>query len=174
MKNFIILILCILFFQPVFAAGVYKKLELSYENKEPAAGKILYDYILKEENMTPKEIEDLANITPQSVIAFEEDLNDDRVNEIIGFVYSAFYSGSAGYNLFILQKQDNEYKNITYILNFEPTLAFYILNSKTNGYRNIKLHGAAAYKFKPFVIKYKNNIYENAKQIKSLKNTIKR
>jgi len=160
MKNFIILILCILFFQPVFAAGVNKKLKLSYENKEPAAGKILYDYILKEENMTPKEIEDLANITPQSVIAFEEDLNDDGVNEIIGFVYSTFYSGSAGYNLFILKKYSDDYVNISDVP-VEPQAGIVILANKTNGYHDIILSGSNSFNDKiKFVAKMKNSRYQ--------------
>ena len=35
--------------------------------------------------MTPAEIKDFARIEPQSVMAFEVDLNDDGEKEIVGY-----------------------------------------------------------------------------------------
>ena len=68
--------------------------------------------------------------------------------------------GTAGHSLFILQLENNEYKDITYIVNFSLCKSFYILKHKTNGYRDIKLYGSISYNFKPFIVKYKNGLYK--------------
>lgn len=165
-------IITIFLVQPVLTFGTYKKLNFDGDNPDPQASKILYEYVLTSQNMSPAEIKDLANIEPKSARAFEVDLNDDGTNEIIGLVYSTLYWGTAGYSLFILQKQPNGYKNITYLLNFEPQKDFYILNTRTNGYRNIKLYGSSAYKFKPFTVKYEDGHYRNYSQTKSLEKSL--
>ena len=125
-------------------------------------------YVLKELSKTPEEAKDFARIEPETVKAFEVDLNDDGEKEIVGVVYSTFYLGTAGYSLFILQLQNGEYKNIAYVLSIEPQNELKILNAKTNGYRDIKLSGSVAYNFKPFIAKYKNGYYQNNDQTKSL------
>ena len=148
MKNCTIALMCLLLAQPVFAFGSYKKLDFLNGESVPQTNKILYEYVLQEQNMTHEEIKDFARIEPQSVKAFEVDLNDDGTKEILGVVYSTLYMGTAGYSLFILQLQNGEYKNIAYLLNLKPQK---ILNAKTNGYRDIKLNGSLAYKFKPLL-----------------------
>ncbi len=147
MKNCIIALMCLLLASPVFAFGSYKKLDFLNGESVPQTNKILYEYVLKEQNMTPEEIKDFARIKPQSVKAFEVDLNDDGTKEILGVVYSTLYMGTARYSLFILQLQDGEYKNLAYLLNLEPQKGLKILNAKTNGYKDIKLNGSLAYKF---------------------------
>lgn len=122
--------------------------------------------------MTPAGIKDFARIEPQSVRAFEIDLNDDGEKEIVGMVYSTLYLGTAGYSLFILQLQNDEYKNIAYVLNIEPQKELKILNAKTNGYRDIKLQGSVAYNFKPFIAKYRNGYYQSDRQTKSLERAL--
>ena len=173
LKNlFLSSLITIFLVQPVLAFGTYKKLNFNDDKSDPHASKILYEYVLKSQNMSPVEIKNLVGIEPQSAKAFEVDLNEDGINEIIGFVNSTLYWGTAGYSLFILQKQPNRYKNIAYLLNFEPQKDFYILNTGTNGYRNIKLHGSSAYKFKPFTVKYEDGHYRNKSQTKSLENSL--
>ena len=169
MKNCIIALMCLLLASPVFAFGAYKKLDFASGKAEMNANKILYEYVLKEQNTTPEEIKDFAKIEPQSVKAFEVDLNDDGTKEILGVVYSTLYMGTVGYSLFILQLQNGEYKNIAYLLNLEPQK---ILNAKTNGYRNIKLNGSVAYKFKPFIAKYRNGYYKTDYQTKNLERAL--
>ena len=158
----------ILFGQTALASGTYCKLDFSDGESDKQAGKILYEYVLKELNKTPEEAKEFARIEPQSVRAFEIDLNDDGEKEIVGMVYSTLYLGTAGYSMFILQLQNGEYKNIAYVLNIEPQNELKILNAKTNGYRDIKLSGSVAYNFKPFIAKYKNGYYQNNDQTKSL------
>lgn len=88
--------------QPVLAFRTYKKLNFKDDKSDLHASKILYEYVLKSQNMSPVEIKDLVGIKPKSAKAFEVDLNEDGIKEIIGLVYSTFYWGSAGYSLFIL------------------------------------------------------------------------
>ena len=169
MKRFLILVMTIMIFaQTALAFGTYRTLDFSDGESDKQSGKILYEYVLKKLNKTPEEAKDFARIEPETVKAFEVDLNDDGEKEIVGIVYSTFYLGTAGYSLFILQLQNGEYKNIAYVLNIETQNELKILNAKTNGYRDIKLSGSVAYNFKPFIAKYKNGYYQNNDQTKSL------
>ena len=84
MKNCIIALMCLLLAPPVFAFGSYKKLDFLNGESAPQSNKILYEYVLQEQNMTPERIKDFARIEPQSVKAFEVDLNDDGTKEILG------------------------------------------------------------------------------------------
>ena len=159
MKKFLILVIAIILFgQTALASGTYRKLDFSDGESDKQAGKILYEYVLKELNKTPEEAKDFARIEPETVKAFEVDLNDDRENEIIGIVYSTFYLGTAGYSLFILQKQQSGYKDIS-ILVFEPQRNVYILKTKTNGYHDIKLSGSN-HNCVQYVAKYKDGMYQ--------------
>lgn len=105
------------------------------ENSEPVASKILYNYVLTDVDMTPKEIEEIARITPERVNAFEYDLNSDGIKEVIGVVYSTYYYGSIdGYHLFVLQKQNETYKDVSSV-SIEPIAGnLVILKKKKNGY----------------------------------------
>ena len=116
MTNLVILLMCLLLISPAHACRFYKDLDFSNVQPEVKASKILYNFVLKEQNMTPEKIEEFANITPQAVSAFEVDLNNDDTNEVIGIVYSTLYWGTARYSLFILQKQQNEYKNLSILV----------------------------------------------------------
>ena len=159
MKKFLILVMSIILFgQTVLASGTYRKLNFSGGESDKHVGKILYEYVLKELNKTPEEAKDFARIEPETVKAFEVDLNDDGEKEIVGMVYSTFYLGTAGYSLFILQKQHSGYKNIS-ILVFEPQRKVYILKTKTNGYHDIKLSGSN-HNCVQYVAKYKDGMYQ--------------
>ena len=159
MKKFLIIVMSIILFgQTALASGTYCKLDFSDGESDKQAGKILYEYVLKELNKTPEEAKDFARIEPETVKAFEVDLNDDGEKEIVGVVYSTFYLGTAGYSLFILQKQHSGYKNIS-ILVFEPQRKVYILKTKTNGYHDIKLSGSN-HNCVQYVAKYKDGMYQ--------------
>lgn len=171
-KVFLTSIITLLLVQSCNAFCTYKKFNFNEDKTDPRSSKILYEYVLKKENKTPSEIKEIAGIEPESARAIAVDLNDDGTKEIIGLVYSTFYWGTAGYSLFILQKQPYGYKNITYVLNFEPQKNFYVLKTKTNGYKNIRLYGSSAYKFKSFTVKYEDGYYKNYIQIKSLEKAL--
>ena len=142
------------------------------QDSAPEASKILYEYILQDEDMTDEMLE-FAHIYPESARAFEYDLNDDGENEIIGVVYSTFYWGTAGYSLFILQKQNNLYEEITWIVNFEPLLPIRILKEKSNGYKNVGIYGSSAFNFKPLLVKYENGKYQQKATFKKLLDALK-
>lgn len=159
LKNvFLSSLITIFLVQPVLAFGTYKKLNFNSGKPDPHASKILYEYVLKSQNMSPAEIKDLAGIEPKSARAFEVDLNEDGINEIIGLVYSTFYWGTAGYSLFILQKQPNGYKDISTLV-FEPQEIVDIRSEKTNGYHDIKLTGSNGDNVQ-YVAKYKDGMYQ--------------
>ncbi|HIS83059.1 TPA: hypothetical protein IAD41_05580 [Candidatus Scatenecus faecavium] len=159
LKNvFLSSLITIFLVQPVLAFGTYKKLNFNDDKPNPQASKILYEYVLKSQNMSPAEIKDLAGIEPKSAKAFEVDLNEDGIKEIIGLVYSTFYWGTAGYSLFILQKQPNGYKDISTLV-FEPQEIVDIRSEKTNGYHDIKLTGSNGDNVQ-YVAKYKDGMYQ--------------
>ena len=159
MKKFLIIVMSIILFgQTALASGTYRKLDFSDGESDKQAGKILYEYVLKELNKTPEEAKEFARIEPETVKAFEVDLNDDGEKEIVGMVYSTLYLGTAGYSLIILQKQQSGYKDIS-ILVFEPQRNVYILKNKTNGYHNIKLSGSN-HNCVQYVAKYKDGMYQ--------------
>lgn len=112
-----------------------------FQNFEQEASRILYKYILSGEDMSTEMIE-LARITPETVRAFEYDLNDDGVNEIIGTCYSTYYFGViTGYHLFILQLQNNKrYKDISNVDFLPSTDNINILkNIKNNKFNRLFL-----------------------------------
>lgn len=160
----ITLLTTMLISQSVMAFGTNKKLDFAKDEVDAEASKILYEYVLQEQGMTPVEIKSFAGIEPQSAKAFEVDLNDDEINEIIGFVNSTLYWGTAGYSLFILQKQPNGYKDISTLV-FEPQEIVEIRNKKTNGYHDIKLTGSNGNNVQ-YVAKYKDGMYQWATNYK--------
>ena len=135
------------------------------KQSQPKASKILYKFVLKELNKTPKEAQDFANITPKAVNAFETDLNDDGKKEVIGVVFSTYYWGTAGSSLFILEEKNNNYQNIAkYMINIETNMKFYVLPYKTNDYKDIKYHGSTAFDFKLMQAKFNGKYYYNYQQ----------
>ena len=154
----ITLLTTMLISQSVMAFGTYKKLDFAKDEADAEASKILYEYVLQEQGMTPVEIKLFAGIEPQSAKAFEVDLNEDGINEIIGFVNSTLYWGTAGYSLFILQKQSNGYKDISTLV-FEPQEIVEIRSKKTNGYQDMKLTGSNGNNVQ-YVAKNKDGMYQ--------------
>lgn len=172
MKKIFLFLLLILFIQPTLACNVQLTLDLQ-NGSEQKANKILYEYILEDLKMTPEQVKEFANIDTESVKAYEVDLNIDGEKEIIGVCYSTLYWGTAGFHLFILHKNNNRYENIIYALNFEPQKDLKVLQSKHNGYYDLKLSGSNAYNFKTFIAKYKDGFYQNIIQVKSLENALR-
>ena len=134
----ILILLCVVIyliyaFKPVYVYDLSK-------NKEPNAQKILYEYVLRDLDSTPKTLEENFNIVFDNVYAFEYDLNDDGEKEVIGIVYSTIYYGSLlGYHTFILQKQSEIYEDIS-TFGYEPYNGrLIILKTKKNNEHKILL-----------------------------------
>ena len=89
---------------------------------------------------------------PEEIHAFPYDLNDDGTDEIICIISSLEQRTRWGYVLYILQKQkDNSYKDIGTALGAEAGSIIEILDTKTNGYYDIRMYFANEI---PLIIKY--------------------
>ena len=121
-----------------------------YKDASLDASKILFEYITKENT---NEFLKIAKINQEACLAFFYDLNADGENEIIGTVFSSAYSGTAGYSLIILQKNKDNYKEISYLINYYPQNGITILNSCSLGYQDISIWGNKQYDF-PLMVKF--------------------
>lgn len=86
--------------------------------------------------------------------AFEYDLNDDGINEVIGLPPPiSLYMGPRGGSFFILQKQGEEYASIksNMIYTYEDKIV--ILKEKTNGYHHMQFR-RSGYPEPKHLIKY--------------------
>ncbi|WP_343343318.1 hypothetical protein [Terrisporobacter petrolearius] len=108
-------------------------------------------------------------------IYFHEDLNDDKKDEILVFLWGDNYSGTGGKTLMVF---NNKYDLIsrTTVVN----MPIIISKNKTNGYKNImvKVEGGGVYKGFYSLLKYENKRYPlNASMQEKVnldKNNIKR
>ena len=142
------------------------------KQNQPKASRILYKYILESENLTAKEAKKSNDITPNQVRAFEFDLNDDGVNEIIGTVNTVYYCGAIRNPIFILQNQNGKYENIIkyHICYNSPKV--HINKDKTNGYNDITLFVADNEYSEQFIERYHNGFYYKDEDYTPLKEYI--
>ena len=176
MKKFVLLLISLLIVVNC-AMAVPKVIDLDKENN-PKAAEILFKFIVKENEWLqndPKMIKKVR-LSEQATQAQFVDLNDDGINEIIGFTYSALYYGLVGESLFIIQKTKDGYKDIDYIINFQPH-KIVVLDSKTNGWRDIQITANAMDGFtiignKKYKLKYNGEVYLNSSFIKQLENVM--
>ena len=110
-----------------------------FTTSNPQAAKLLYEFVLKDMEISQEKAKEVFEYDKSDVYAIFYDLNSDGVNEIIGYIYSPYFYCLQGYELFILSKDNNLYKRISYV-HFFPEGKLYILNSKTNEYHDLKLH----------------------------------
>ena len=144
MRKIIILMLFIFLILPCLAKDVL------YLNKkwDKEASKILYEYELRELNVTPEKAYELFGFKQSDARAVFYDLNSDGVNEVIGYIDTRYYYGVLGWSLFILRKNSNDYVNISSI-NFYPEKGLYIFNNKlTNGYYELGFYEDLSRNFK--------------------------
>lgn len=177
MKNiFILTIIFISSFIPVFSKEeficettenissykVYKTIDFKQENKK--AKNIFYKYLLKENDITKKQYKNMCNNSSYCYIKADEiDLNNDGINEIIG--YESGFCGVLGCGGYILQKQQNKWKNILYF-NFSPFYNIDILENKNENYYDIRPTSIdvnytpwSDAPYQPYIIRYKDNGY---------------
>lgn len=136
MKRIIILMLFIFLNLPCFAEDVIYLDKKSDKN----ASKILYEYALKEVNMTPQKAYEAFGYRLSDVKAVFYDLNSDGVDEIVGYIDSVVYSCVEGTRLFILKKENNQLLGLSN-LNFCPESGVYILDTKSNDFSDVKIFG---------------------------------
>ena len=103
------------------------------------ASKILYEYQLQEHEMTPQKAYETFGYKLSDVYAVFYDLNSDGINEIIGYINAPYTCCVEGIRLFILKKKDNIYTSLT-VVNFYPEKGITVLDSKTDGFYDLKIH----------------------------------
>ena len=145
------------------------KIEYDFSRQsQTRASKILYQYILDTEKMTPAYAKKHADISQNNVYAFTFDLNNDGEDEIIGFADSFYYCGTMKKSILILQKQNNKYQNIVKYHICHNSLKVYILPKKTNGYNDILLLDNE----KNIIKQYHKGYYYSVDDYESLKDYI--
>jgi len=128
----------------VFCFGVTPKYSNLTNGSEFNAEKILERYLQK----------DKVDINTASLQAFEIDLNNDGISEVLGYVDDEYYCIKGTCSFFVLQKQENSYINIAMMrISAESKIA--VKQTKTNGYRDIMLYFPEGKQ----VVKYKNGWY---------------
>ncbi len=110
---------------------------------EPNASKIMKNFIYEDLERNVKdqvELNRLRNLVKNiPVNAFEYDLNDDGIKEVIGLPpLISFYSGSIGASFFILQKTGDVYIEIENYIQYTYEDEIVILQEKTNGYHHMQ------------------------------------
>ncbi len=146
----------------ILSYKVYKTIDFSEGTQR--ARDVFYDFYLKDNNYKKEEFERIFGSSAFFYVqAYEVDLNDDGVNEIIGH-----HGTGCGNKLcagFVIQKKQNKWEAIGYV-DFVPGSKIYVLTEKNYGYRSIKsnvldmnhIPWCNAPKL-PYILKYKNNIY---------------
>ena len=125
----------------------------------PIGERILYWHILKSMNKNYFEIIKGLNNVPNNIYAYFIDLNNDGKKDIIGIEKDGEYHRFAVY---ILLKNKFGYSSKqSFLLNgyFEN---LYVLNNKTNGYKDIRAYGIFETYGDDCILKYdlKTNYYE--------------
>ena len=133
MKKFILFILLTFLSLPCFAE------EVIYINKkwDKEASKILYEYRLSELNFTPEKAYEAFGYKLSDVRAIFYDLNSDGINEVIGYINVPSEVCVEGTALTILKKEKENFLLLANF-NFYPDSGINILDSKTDGYFDIK------------------------------------
>lgn len=119
---------------PCFAE---KKIDL-FSMSNPQASKILYEFELKDINITPEKAYEVFGFKESDVYAFFYDLNSDGENEIIGYIYAPYSWCRDGWALKILKKEKNGYKEIS-MVKTSLDKGFYILDTKTAGFSDLRV-----------------------------------
>ena len=133
MKKFILFILLTFLSVPCFAEDI-NYLNEKWDNE---ASKILYEYRLSELNFTPEKIYEAFGYKLSDVRAIFYDLNSDGINEIIGYINSPSEACVEGTALTILKKEKEFFLPLANF-NFYPDSGINILDSKTDGYSDLK------------------------------------
>lgn len=120
---------------PVFAE------EIIYldKNRDKNASRILYEYELKEQNLTPQKAYEIFGYKESDVRAVFCDLNSDGVNEVIGYIDASYSFCSDGWDLKILKLKKDGYEDISGVHTL-TSLPIHVFDNKTSGFRDLKVY----------------------------------
>lgn len=139
-------------------SDIYKV--LNQNNETEKYKQIILTFYL---NDNKSDYKDNKNLNFGAVEAWEVDLDDDNLMEIVGFVCDGYFYGSVGRKIYILKKNNGKYENISYFNAHKPGVDIEILKNKTNGFYDIRFYSALSDnsgKFKSYTVQYKNGKYE--------------
>ena len=139
-------------------------------NNDKVASNILTDYLLEMEKDNEVVTKELIKYSDEACKAHFVDLNDDGVDEIIGAMFLSAYSGTAGVSIFILQKQDGNYREIFVPVSLQPDYKIYILSDKTNNYKDFVVY--IRFDGEPTTLKFDGKNYLDYKTDSSIKKAI--
>ena len=132
--------------EEVLQQGILKVLDLENAPKDDVARRILCDYV-----ECDKVVWDASgHFSVDDIRAVRFDLNDDGVDEIIGYWH--FYY-PVGLDIYILQKTKKGYKNLYWTRGAAHYYPIIILNHKTNGWHDYAVILAKG-DGKPTVVRY--------------------
>ncbi len=115
--------------EEILQQGVLKVLDLENAPKDDVARRILCDYV-----ECDKVVWDASgHFSVDDIRAVRFDLNDDGVDEIIGYWH--FYY-PVGLDIYILQKTKKGYQNLSWTCGAAHYYPIKILNHKTNGWHD--------------------------------------
>ena len=128
-----------------------------HKKRDEKASRILYEYCLGLFDYTPEQVYEIYGYKLFDVNAVFYDLNNDGVDEIIGYIEVPSSYSRDGANLYILKKDNNKYEDISGI-NFSPSSGVHVLDSSSNGYFDINV--VVTMQFKTVSAKYNKQYYE--------------
>ena len=132
--------------EEILQQGVLKVLDLENAPKDDEARRILCDYVECDKVIW----DDSGHFSVDDIRAVRFDLNDDGVDEIIG--YWRFYY-PVGLDIYILQKTTKGYQNLSWTCGAAHKFPIIILNHKTNGWHDYAVILAKG-DGKPTVVRY--------------------
>lgn len=138
----------------------YKTLDFKNENKE--AENIFLQYFLKEHNLSLKQYKEMSKDCTYCYIKADEiDLNNDGINEVIG--YNNMMCGAVECVASVLEEQNNEWVEISSFSIIRGS-NIDILEDKNENYHSIRPNCEnidTAAKENLYILKYKNNGYNS-------------
>lgn len=137
MKKFVLLLISLLIAVNCAMAKV-QEFDI-YKDRDPKASKILFDTVIREKELSQERIAEYE-LSPGFTYAFFVDLNEDGIKEIIGFIDNGYFYGRPGVDLFILHKENGQYKNIAEWVYVDVKYTIKILENKTNGWHDIEVY----------------------------------
>ena len=99
--------------------------------------------------------EDFITFTKESVIAFEVDLDDDGIDEIVGTSFSSLSWGNKGGSFYVLKKNHKGEYDLFFSFSMDVGVKkIYVLKSKTNNFHDLIIENQFGERYRQEYIRY--------------------
>ena len=144
-----------------------KEFDLSFNKNKPSNAIYKMHYFLYSKNSLNRlGLEDYELLKIKDTIAFEYDIDDDGVDEIIGSnVAEPFFKDGYG-EFYVLKKRDDKYSLLAVFPVNIKTKKIYILEDKTNGLRDIGLLAEGSDNIDIWKAQYEERLAEDPEKVK--------